>query len=178
MEKLLEDENWLVNDFKITSKSPISSKPSAPRVEGLEDKQLPPSAPGLIFLLFLMKFGWLRSKVMPGTGRWNLLLRICWPSRIKMYANKIVFTFSEVVDSFLVYSFLDQNKFNIFFLFSETFFLSLVCFLFGQKAQVFKSISSYIYSYLCLIGQRESRWPLVSVSSPFVRSFATLKLTQ
>ena len=27
---------WLVNEFEITSKSPISSKPSAPRVEGLE----------------------------------------------------------------------------------------------------------------------------------------------
>ena len=39
MEKLLvlEDETYLlVNDFEITSKSLISSKPSAPRVEGLE----------------------------------------------------------------------------------------------------------------------------------------------
>ena len=27
---------WRVNDFEITSKSPISSKPSALRVEGLE----------------------------------------------------------------------------------------------------------------------------------------------
>ena len=58
-----------------------------------------------------------------------------------MYAKKIVSTF------FLV-DFVFKLKFIFLFCFQKPFFVPLVCFLFGQIAKVFKSISSYISLFI------------------------------